>query len=289
LLFTGHGATDAMVRAEIKRVTGGTGGADAPTVWLAGTSLGGLNGYDVRDLGRGPAAVAKAMVEQGAPAGTAERVLVFDPKDWRAGVVAAGFGAAYGVPVVAGGDALPAGLSSMPLPVAIAVGAVVVPAGKFSRVDKIEGADPAALSAAAADGLVAKEHPAGAPIAVPVPTRPIAADGFGDDPGPALLASVVAAALQADGARPPVLLVDGRPVADLAAGCASGSKDKAALCALEKADGATTVLALTTARRSDGAAQGGRLPGTGGLVFPLAAAALGLAALVSRRVRLVMR
>ncbi|MEY2568330.1 MAG: hypothetical protein QOE35_2859 [Actinomycetota bacterium] len=288
LLFVGHGASDALVRAEIKRVTGGPGGADPPTVWLAGAALSGLDGYDVRDLGGSAAAVGKAIVEHDAPSGTAERVLVFDANDWRAGAVAAGFGAAYGVPVFAGGDALPT-LATTPLPIAVTVGAVTVPAGRFSRVDKIEGADPAALSAAAADALVAKEHPAGAPVSVPVPVEPVAADGFGTDAGPALLAPVVAAALQADGARPPVLLVDGRPTADLGAGCATGAKDKVALCALDKADAATTVLALTTARRADGAPLGGRLPGTGGRSLPVAAVGLALAAVLVRRLRVVTR
>jgi hypothetical protein len=288
LLFTGHGVTDALVRAEIRRVTGGPDAASPPTVWLAGASLSGLDGYDVRSLGPSPAAVAKALVDAGAPAGTAERVLVFDPSDWRAGAVAAGFGAAYGVPVLPGGNALPA-LGTVPPPTAIAIGSVAVPANVFRRVDKIEGADPASLSAAVADALTAAEHPAGTPVTVPVPVQPVAADGFGADPGPAVLAPVVAAALQADGARPPVLLVDARPPADLVAGCAGGGKDKAALCALAKADGATTVLALTTARRADGEAQAGRLPATGGAGAPVVAVALILAAVLARRLRMVTR
>lgn len=280
LLFTGRGASDVKLRDEIKRVTGGPDGA---TVWLAGAALGGLEGYDVRDLGDTAGEVAASIATQGPPVGTAGRILVFDPQDWRAGVVAAGFGAAYGIPVIPGGDAVPAAVTSTPLPVAIAVGSVAVPDGKFSRVDRIEGADPAALSAAAADTLVANEHPAGAPLGVPVPVQPVAADGFGTDPGPALLAPVVAAALQADGARPPVFLVDGRPAADLAAGCAGSAKDKAALCALDKADGATTVLALRAS--NDGGVRAGTLPATGGGGVPVVAFAIALAWVATRRMR----
>jgi hypothetical protein len=111
----------------------------------------------------------------------------------------------------------------------------------------------------------------------------VSADGFGNDAGPALLAAVAAAALQDDGARPPVLLVDARPTGDLAGGCAAGPKDAAALCFMAKGDGATTVLALTAAGRSDGAPAGTRLPGTGGFGFPLAVLVLTLAVLGVRR------
>ena len=258
LLFTGHGVSDADLRAEIARATGGT----APTVWLAGTSLGGLDGYDVRPLGQSVADVASSVIGDGAAAGTGNRVLLFDPDDWRAGAVAAGFGASYGIPVLPA-DAIPDGLG-VPEPVAIVIGSASVPADRFSRVDRVEGGDPTALSVAAANALVAKEFPAGAPLTVPVPTQPVSADGFGTDPAPALLAAVVAAALQADGARPPVLLVDARPTTDLAGGCAGGSKDAAAICLMAKGDGATTVLGLTGVGRSDAAPAGARLPATGG-------------------------
>lgn len=282
LLFVGHGVSDAQVRAEIARVTGGTGGPSEPTVWLAGVALGGLSGYDVRDMGDSAGDVASAVIAAGPASGTGNRVLVFDAEDWRAGAVAAGFGAAYGVPVLPV-DALPAGLGADPKPTALAIGSVSVPADKFSGVTKVEGADPSALSVAAADALVSKEFPAGAPIGVPVPVRPVSADGFGKDPGPALLASVAAAALQADGARPPVLLVDGRPKTDVAAGCAAGGKDAPALCLMAKADGPTTVLALTAVGRSDGAPSGSRLPATGGPAFPLAVAVVAVVVLAGRR------
>jgi hypothetical protein len=225
--------------------------------------------------------VAAAIFATGSAAGTANRVLVFDAEDWRAGAVAAGFGAAYGIPVVTA-DGLPAGLATAPKPIALVIGGVSVAAGKFSRVDRIEGADATQLSVAAANGLVAKETPAGAPIGVPVPLQPVAADGFGADPGPALLAPVAAAALQADGARPPVLLVDGRPGADLAKGCAAGGRDAAALCLMDKSDGPTTVLALTIARGAPAPASN-RLPATGGWGFPVWAAVLAASALLATR------
>ncbi|MEY2478744.1 MAG: hypothetical protein QOG87_4059 [Actinomycetota bacterium] len=277
LLFTGHGVSDAAVRAEIARATDGA----RPTVWLAGATLGGLEGYDVQKLGDSAGDVAGNVIATGPAAGTGNRVLVFDDDDWRAGAVAAGFGAAYGIPLLPA-DSIPSGLG-VPKPVAIVVGSASVPADRFARVDRVEGADPTALSVAVATTLVAKEFPAGAPVTVPVPLQPVAADGFGADPGPALLAAVVAAALQADGARPPVLLVDARPTADLAGGCAAAPKDAAALCLMAKGDGATAVLALTAVGRSDGAPAGSRLPGTGGVGFPLVAVALVMGVLIVRR------
>jgi hypothetical protein len=281
LLFTGRGVSDTVLRTEIARATGGAAAPGPPTVWLAGTTLGGLDGYVVRSLGTSAAEVAQAVIAGGAAAGTANRVLVFDGGDWRAGAVAAGFGAAYGIPVLPA-DALPDGFGT-PEPVAIVIGSASVPADRFARVDRIEGGDPTALSVAAADALVAKEFPAGNPIAVPVPLRPVSADGYGDDPGPALLASVAAAALQAEGARPPVLLVDGRPGTDLAQGCAGKGKDAAALCVLAKSDGAITVLALTAVGRADGAAAGARLPATGGAGIPPVAVVLVIGVLLVRR------
>jgi hypothetical protein len=281
LLLTGKGVTDALVRKEIARVTGGPSTAVKPTVWLAGAQLGGLDGYDVRDLGRNAGTVAAAALAAGPAAGTAERVLVFDAKDWRAGAVAAAFGAAYGIPLLPAG-ALPVTLATTPKPVAIVFGSASVAADRFREVRTVKGDSPAALSVAAV-ALFMAEFPAGAPVTVPVPVQPVAVDGYGSDAGPAVLAAVAAAALQANGARPPVLLVDGRPPADLVAGCAAGGKDAVALCALGKADGATTVLALTVAGRADGQPLGGRLPGTGGLAFPAGAALVALGALVVKR------
>jgi hypothetical protein len=280
VLFTGAGVSDAAVRAEIARVTDGPGTA---TVWLAGAQLGGLEGYDVRDLGDSAADVSRAVLASGPASGTANRVLVFDGANWQAGVVAAGFGAAYGIPVVVAA-ALPDGLATGPKPVGLVIGPASVPAGAFSSVQKFERPDPTALSILVATELTAKEHPAGAPLTVPVPVEPVAADGYGTDPGPALLAPVVAAARQVEGARPPVMLVDGRPGADLAGGCASGAKDKAALCFMAQSDGATRVLAL----RADAAAARGRLPATGGSDAPLLAASVVVVLLLVRR-RMVVR
>jgi hypothetical protein len=278
LLFMGRGVSDVVLRTEINRATGGSAAPGPPTVWLAGTSLGGLEGYDVRSLGSSAADVARNVIAGGPAAGTANRVLLFDGDDWRAGAVAAGFGAAYGLPVLPA-DALPDGFGT-PKPVAIVIGAASVPSDRFVRVDRIEGGDPTALSVAAADALVAKEFPAGNPVTVPL--RPVTADGYGDDPGPALLASVVAAALQAEGSRPPVLLVDGRPGADLAQGCAGKGKDAVALCVLAKSDGATTVLALTAAR-GDAEPGATRLPATGGAELPVVVVVLVLGVLLVRR------
>jgi hypothetical protein len=277
VLFVGDGASDGAVRAEIARATGG----DRPTVWLAAASLDGLGDYDVRDLGDTAAQVAASVIASGPPAGTGNRVLLFDKADWRAGAVAAGFGAAYGIPLLPA-DGIPAGLG-VPKPVGIVVGSASVPADRFTRVDRVEGANPTALSVAAADALVAKEFPAGAPLTVPVPLRPVSADGYGNNPAPALLAAVATAALQADGARPPVLLVDARPTPDLAGGCAAAAKDAGALCLMAKGDGTTTVLALTASGRSDGAPAGNRLPATGGPSFPIVVAALAMVVIVVRR------
>jgi hypothetical protein len=285
LLFAGAGVSDALLRNEIARVTGGGGGTAPPSVWLVATDMDGLGAYDVHHLDGSAGAVASAIFAQGAAAGTGERVAVFDADSWPAGAVAAGFGASYGVPAVTA-TGLPDGLSTTPAPIGIAIGAVTPPAGKFRQVVPVTGDGPSGLSAAAAAGIVANENPAGAPLTIPRPVEPVAADGFGDDPGPALLASVVAAVTQDRGARGPVLLVDGRPPADLAAGCQGGARDAAALCFLQKAEGTTTVLALTGSRRQDGAAAGGRLPGTGSWpLWPLPAlAAVGaLAVLVVRR------
>lgn len=287
LLFADSGVSDSLVREEITRVTGGPDGPGQPTVWLAGVAVDGLDGYDVRQLGNSVTQVTASVIESGPGAGTGGRVLLFDPDDWRAGVIAAGFGAAYGVPVLAAGD-LPAGLASAPLPVGIAMGSVSVPANRFSRIDTIEGANASALSAAAADALVHKEFPAGAAVSAR-PVQPVTADGFGPRAGAALLAPVVAAALHANGATAPVLLVDGRPAADAAAACAAGGRDGASMCAVAKADGATTVLALTATVRSDGAAAAGRLPATGGDPMARAALLLVVVALISTRVRRVAR
>jgi hypothetical protein len=285
LLFADAGVSDALVRNEIARVTGGAGGTTPPNVWLVGTDVDGLGAYDVHHLDGSAAAVAAAIFAEGAAAGTGERVALFTADDWPAGAVAAGFGAAYGVPVVTG-TGVPETLATTSAPVAIAVGAVTAPSGRFSRVVAVTGDGPAGLSAAAAAGIVANENPAGAPLTIPRPVEPVAADGFGADPGPALLASVVAAVTQDRGSRGPVLLVDGRPPADLAGGCQRGGRDAAALCFLDKADGATTVLALTGTKRQDGAPLGGRLPGTGGWpLWPLPTLAIvgALAVLVARR------
>ena len=283
LLFVDSGAGDGVVRQEIARVTGGADAAERPVVWLAAADLDGLGDYDVRDLGDTAAEVSAGVLSMAPAAGTGNRVLLFDPTDWRAGAIAAGFGAAYGVPVLAGGSA-PPGLATTPKPIAIAVGSVPVADGAWSEVRRVEGTGPAALSAAAAEALVASEHPAGAPLPAQLPVRPVAADGFGTDPGPALLASVVAAATQAAGARGPVLLVDSRPPADLAGACKAGGRDGAALCAMDKADGETTVLALTASKRDDAVVAAGRLPATGRAAAPLIAVLAALALLVVRRV-----
>jgi hypothetical protein len=275
LLFTGAGVDEAALRAEIGRVTGGPGGADPPQVWLFGTTVSGLTGYDVRTMGGTVGAVAEAILAEGPGAGTGDRVLLFAASDRAAAAVAAGFGAVAGIPAIALGE-LPASLSAH---IAIAIGAVGVPDGTFAEVRRIEGTDPAALSAAAAT-LALAEVPAGAPLALPV--RPVAADGFGTSAGPSLLAAVVAAGNRDRGARAPVLLVDGRPPADLAGGCAGGGRDKQALCVLAQADGETTVLVLAGGTQG---AEAGRLPATGGTTAVPMAAALGLALFFTLRRR----
>jgi hypothetical protein len=276
LLIAGPAAPAPALRAEIERVTGGPGGAEPPRVWLAGTSLDGLDGYDVRILGDDAAAVAASVLTEGPGVGTGDRVLVFAAGDRAAGAVAAGFGAVAGIPVVALGGLPPALAATR----ALAIGSVAVPAGHFAQVDRVEGADPAALSASAAAAFALKELPAGGPVTFPV--RPVAADGFGDDAGPALLAAVVAGTTRDRGALAPVLLVDGRPPADLAGGCNGGGRDKVALCALAQADGETTVLALT--RTAVENQRGDTLPATGASApLMLAGAAIAAALAVRRR------
>jgi hypothetical protein len=265
LLFEGPGAAEPALRAEIARVTGGPGSADPPQVWLFGTSLSGLDGYDVRSMGDTVASAAGAIIDEGAGAGTGDRLILFAADDRAAAAVAAGFGAVAGVPALALG-ALPDGVSAAR---AIAIGSVAVPSGVFAEpVTRVEGGDPAALSAAAATALGLQERPAGAPVALPV--RPVAADGYGTSAVPSLLAAVVAAGNRDRGALAPVLLVDGRPAPDLAGGCSGAGRDKASLCVLAQADGETTVLVLGV--QAARAAQAERLPATGAAGTPAGAA-----------------
>jgi hypothetical protein len=278
LLIAGPGADDGALRTEIERVTGGPNVGDPPRVWLAGVTLDGLDGYDVRNLGGNAASVAATILAEGPGVGTGNRVVLFAAGDRAAGAVAAGFGAVAGIPVVALGG-LPPELAATR---AVAIGGVAVPQGHFAEIVPVEGSDPAALSAAAATALALKETPAGAPVTLPV--RPVAADGYGNDAGPGLLAAVAAGVNRERGALAPVLLVDGRPPADLAAGCSGSGRDKAAVCVLAQADGDTTVLALHRTAGAD-APRGDTLPATGGPApLAFAAAALVLALALRRRV-----
>ena len=278
LLFTGPGASEGDLRGEIARVTGGPAAADPPQVWLFGTTVGGLDGYDVRAMGDTIGAAGAAVLEEGPPAGTGDRLLLFAADDPAAAAVAGAFGAVAGIPAIALGE-LPEAAEARR---AIAIGSVAVATDRFADpVTRVEGADPAALSAAAAEALALKEFPAGAPYAQPV--RPVAADGFGTSRGPSLLAAIVAAGNRDRGVLAPLLLVDGRPPADLAAGCsAADRRDKAALCVLAEADGETTVLVLAGgAQRGTGVE---RLPATGAPAGSLAAGAVALGSfLVLRR------
>ena len=271
VLLAGGGLTANAMRTEIARVTGGPDPVDAPLVWLFGTSLDGLDGYDVRSLTGSDADIAATILELGPGAGTAQRVLVFPEGDWAAGAIAAAFGAAWGVPAIplANGP-LSGRLAEVFDPerglIAIAIGAVNVPADRFSRVDKVEGATPTALSAAAAKALFEPEHPAGTPIEYPLES--VAADGFGNNPGPALLMAVVTAFAQDDhGAKSIPSLVDGRPTAELVA----------------QAPGDTTVLALTSTRSEPEPV--GRLPATGGSFDGWSVLALGLVVITVSVVR----
>ena len=288
VLLAGPGVPDNALRGEIARVTDRRRDSDPPRVWLFGTSLADLEGYDVRTFAGSDADIAASILETGALGGTATRVLLFPEGDWGAGAIAAAFGAAWGVPVVpVGSGGLSPRVAAVLDPeralVGIAIGAVNLRAEQFARLDKIEGATPAALSAAAAKALFEPEHPAGAPIEYPL--EAVAADGYGPNPAPALLAAVVTAFVQDDhGAKAILFLVDGKPAADLAAACAAKGRDEPAVCAMAQIPGDTTVLALTANARQAGP-PGGRLPATGS-TLPAAHLALALAAaLLLRRIR----
>ena len=253
---------------EIARVTGGPSAADPPRVWVLGGADPAVgSGYDVRRLGGDAFAVASALLAEGPVAGTADRYVLYPFHDWAAAAVAAAFAASYALPLIPMRDAtLPAGVEPAGR-TAIVIGQATVPAGKFAKVDRAQGDNPATLSADAVR-FYRDEHPGGSPP-VTLPSRPVAADGFGGEAAPALLAGIVSALGQDAGATSPLLLTQGRPDAPAGASCQSlpAAADNTAECVVLASE-TTTYVGLGTGAAS------GTLPATGGNGVEQAAAAL---------------
>lgn len=292
LLLTG-GEPGAML-TEAARAAGGPGGSAPATVWL----------YDVADPGFAAAGytdvrtIDRSTLLTVWPGGNEGRILVAEPGNPAAGAAAAAFGAAWGIPlIVASSFTPPPGGFAATVHEALVLGAASVPDAAFTTVRRFTSADPATI-AGELGAVVAAEQADGLPFLRVV--SPVAADGYGTEPAPAALAAVVAASRQAEGAAPPLALVDGRPAVDPTSACATGSgRDAAASCLIAAAEGDTVLVTLRGATRPTApsagptpaptapAARPQTLPATGAAPPPLIAplvAAVGLL-LVSSRAR----